>query len=213
VCFYSLILYFLIIYFIFNKYKIGNQIISSTKDSDGFYTITFRKVDINNIPSGDVITKTKMHKYTVKNYIMKAPKINQPNSAGVSDKFIEDFFAALIKNFILNGSIFSMKAGDEVYFNVNDFTSQNSQYNIEMIKRYIYALENNYSDAGINSDYFRTFAIPSNYTLPIEPNPDKPDTNSKNIDELLQKQVGELTTLIIGFLIFIIIIFIFLKLI
>jgi len=195
----------------------GNQIISSTKDSDGFYTITFRRLTADNNPTGDVLTKTKMYKYTVKNYIappLEVAKTSTKSTNSTDDPFISGFIGAFVQNFILNGSVFHMKAGDEVYFNVNDFTILNSQYNIEMIKRYIYMLENNYSADDIKvSDYLRTFTIPSDYTLPLEPNPDKKDSISNIANNLIQNPLGSLIPIIIGFVIFLFVVFIFVKLI
>ena len=149
----------------------GNQIIHSTKDSNGFYIISFRKIENKTNLFEGVITKQNMYRYIVKNYKTEI-QIDEK-----SDPFVKDFGIAITKNFIKNGSIFSIKDGDEIYFNISDFTNQNSEYDIEIIKRYLFALENN-STVPLTSEYIRNFTIPSNYTFQIEPNNSPIPTNN-----------------------------------
>jgi hypothetical protein len=83
-----------------------------------------------------------------------------------------------------NGSDFSIKDGDEIYFNISDFTNQNSEYDIETIKRYLFAMENN-STVPLTSEYIRNFTIPSNYTFQIEPDINNPPIpmNNNTVDK------------------------------
>jgi len=136
----------------------GNQIIHSTKDSNGFYIVSFKKIENKtNLFEAD-ITKQNMYRYIVKNYKTEI-RIDEK-----SDPFVKD--------------------GDEIYFNISDFTNQNSEYDIETIKRYLFAMENN-STVPLTSEYIRNFTIPSNYTFQIEPDINNPPIpmNNNTVDK------------------------------
>jgi hypothetical protein len=63
----------------------GNQIIHSTKDSNGFYIVSFKKIENKtNLFEAD-ITKQNMYRYIVKNYKTEI-RIDEK-----SDPFVKDF--------------------------------------------------------------------------------------------------------------------------